>query len=161
MPPLRRISVRRSLDSDGYRPPRGDLEASSLQVSIQGDSMKIRPPPSRAEPSSSKPASSMRSRSSTTTGRTTRPRCSPGRVRRRRRRSCRHRSCSSSKHSPPPAPTFSKSCSTSRSSLTGVAHGVELRLGDCMLCGGLVVVDGLALRDIRCGRCSEASQLHC
>jgi hypothetical protein len=42
-----------------------------------------------------------------------------------------------------------------------LARGVELRLGDCMLCGGLVVVDGLAIRDIRCGRCSEASQLHC
>jgi hypothetical protein len=42
-----------------------------------------------------------------------------------------------------------------------LARGVELRLGDCVLCGGLVVVDGLALRDVRCGRCSEASQLHC
>ena len=38
-----------------------------------------------------------------------------------------------------------------------LARGVELRLGDCLLCGGLVVVDGLALRDIRCSRCSEAS----
>lgn len=38
-----------------------------------------------------------------------------------------------------------------------LSSGVELRLGDCMVCGGLVVVDGLALRDIRCGRCTEAS----
>jgi hypothetical protein len=35
-----------------------------------------------------------------------------------------------------------------------LSRGVELRLGDCTVCGGLVVVDGLALRDIRCGRCS-------
>jgi hypothetical protein len=38
-----------------------------------------------------------------------------------------------------------------------LARGVELKLGDCMICGGLVVVDGLALRDIRCTRCSEPS----
>ena len=42
-----------------------------------------------------------------------------------------------------------------------LTRGVELRLGDCMLCGGLVVVDSLALRDIRCSRCTEASHLHC
>ncbi|MEJ1966291.1 MAG: hypothetical protein WDO56_33960 [Gammaproteobacteria bacterium] len=42
-----------------------------------------------------------------------------------------------------------------------LARGVELRLGDCMLCGGLVVVDSLALRDIRCSRCTETSHLHC
>jgi hypothetical protein len=35
--------------------------------------------------------------------------------------------------------------------------GVELRLGDCLICGGLVVVDSLGLRDIRCGRCAEAA----
>ena len=40
-------------------------------------------------------------------------------------------------------------------------RGVELRLGDCMLGGGLVVVDGFALRDIRCRRRTEASHLHC
>jgi hypothetical protein len=38
-----------------------------------------------------------------------------------------------------------------------LARGVELRLGDCMNCGGLVVIDGLALRDIRCARCAEPS----
>ena len=38
-----------------------------------------------------------------------------------------------------------------------LARGVELRLGDCMNCGGLVVIDGLALRDIRCTRCAEPS----
>ena len=42
-----------------------------------------------------------------------------------------------------------------------LTRGEELRLGDCMLCGGLVVVDSLALRDIRCGRCTEASSLRC
>jgi hypothetical protein len=42
-----------------------------------------------------------------------------------------------------------------------LARGVELRLGDCILCGGLVVVDALALRDVRCSRCTEASHLHC
>ena len=42
-----------------------------------------------------------------------------------------------------------------------LTRGVELRLGDCMLCGGLVVVDRFALRDIRCNRCTEASHLHC
>jgi hypothetical protein len=40
-----------------------------------------------------------------------------------------------------------------------LARGVELKLGYCMSCGGLVVVDSLALRDIRCGRCVEPSQL--
>lgn len=38
-----------------------------------------------------------------------------------------------------------------------LARGVELRLGDCSQCGGLVVVDSLALRDVRCSRCTEAS----
>jgi len=38
-----------------------------------------------------------------------------------------------------------------------LSKGVELRLGDCLICGGLVVVDSLALRDIRCGRCSETA----
>ena len=42
-----------------------------------------------------------------------------------------------------------------------LARGMEIRLGDCMICGGLVVVDSLALRDIRCSRCTEASHLHC
>jgi len=42
-----------------------------------------------------------------------------------------------------------------------LARGVELRLGDCILCGGLVVADALGLRDIRCGRCTEPSSLHC
>ena len=37
----------------------------------------------------------------------------------------------------------------------------EIRLGDCNQCGGLVVVDGLALKDIRCGRCSEGPQPRC
>ncbi len=41
-----------------------------------------------------------------------------------------------------------------------LARGEELRLGDCMLCGGLVVVDSLALRDIRCCRCTDASHMH-
>ena len=41
-----------------------------------------------------------------------------------------------------------------------LARGVEIRLADCMICGGLVVVDGLALREVRCGRCSEPSALH-
>jgi hypothetical protein len=36
-----------------------------------------------------------------------------------------------------------------------LARGVEIKLGDCMICGGLLVVDGLAVRDIRCSRCSE------
>jgi hypothetical protein len=38
-----------------------------------------------------------------------------------------------------------------------LAKGDELRLGDCIICGGMVVVDGLALREIRCGRCSETA----
>lgn len=38
-----------------------------------------------------------------------------------------------------------------------LARGVEIRLEDCMNCGSLIVVDGLALRDIRCNRCSEPS----
>jgi len=42
-----------------------------------------------------------------------------------------------------------------------LARGIELRLGDCTDCGGLVVVDGLALRMIRCGRCGESMPLHC
>lgn len=42
-----------------------------------------------------------------------------------------------------------------------LARGVELRLDDCELCGGLVVVDALMLRDVRCSRCTEASQLRC
>jgi hypothetical protein len=42
-----------------------------------------------------------------------------------------------------------------------LTRGEELRLGDCMLCGGLVVVDSLALRDLRCSRCTEASSLRC
>jgi hypothetical protein len=36
-----------------------------------------------------------------------------------------------------------------------LARGVEIKLGDCMICGGLVVVDGLTLRDIRCTRCAD------
>ena len=35
-----------------------------------------------------------------------------------------------------------------------LARGEELRLGDCTDCGGLVVVDSLALKDIRCARCA-------
>jgi hypothetical protein len=42
-----------------------------------------------------------------------------------------------------------------------LARGEELKLGDCTACGGLVVVDSLALRDIRCGRCAETVQLRC
>ena len=42
-----------------------------------------------------------------------------------------------------------------------LGRGVEIKLGDCMICGGLVVVDGLAIRDIRCNRCSEPSSLRC
>ncbi len=42
-----------------------------------------------------------------------------------------------------------------------LARGVEIRLGDCMVCGGLVVVDGLSVRDVRCSRCAEPSPLHC
>lgn len=41
-----------------------------------------------------------------------------------------------------------------------LARGVEIKLGDCMICGGLVVVDGLTLRDIRCSRCSESPPVH-
>ena len=36
-----------------------------------------------------------------------------------------------------------------------LARGVEIKLGDCMVCGGLLVVDGLTVRDIRCNRCVE------
>jgi hypothetical protein len=36
-----------------------------------------------------------------------------------------------------------------------LARSVEIKLGDCTNCGGLVVVDGLSVRDIRCGRCSD------
>ena len=42
-----------------------------------------------------------------------------------------------------------------------LARGVEIKLGDCMICGGLVVVDGLTIRDIQCSRCSEQSQAGC
>ena len=42
-----------------------------------------------------------------------------------------------------------------------LGRGVEIKVADCMLCGGLVVVDGLAYRDIRCTRCSEPSQPGC
>jgi len=42
-----------------------------------------------------------------------------------------------------------------------LARGVEIKLDDCTICGGLLVVDGLALRDIRCSRCSEQSQAGC
>jgi hypothetical protein len=42
-----------------------------------------------------------------------------------------------------------------------LGRSVEIKLGDCMTCGGLVVVDGLAFRDIRCNRCSEPSQAGC
>jgi len=45
--------------------------------------------------------------------------------------------------------------------LNELTRGVELRLGDCSVCGGLVVVDGLALRNVRCGRCTEQTQFHC
>jgi len=41
-----------------------------------------------------------------------------------------------------------------------LGRGVEIKLGDCMICGGLVVVDGLSVRDIRCNRCSEPSSPH-
>jgi hypothetical protein len=40
-----------------------------------------------------------------------------------------------------------------------LARGVELRLGDCMQCGSLLVVDELALKDICCWRCSEEARL--
>jgi hypothetical protein len=36
-----------------------------------------------------------------------------------------------------------------------LARGVELRLDDCNVCGGLLVVDSLTLRNARCGRCAE------
>ncbi len=39
-----------------------------------------------------------------------------------------------------------------------LARGEELKLGDCTSCGGLVVIDSLALRDIRCGRCAEPAE---
>jgi hypothetical protein len=40
-----------------------------------------------------------------------------------------------------------------------LARGVEIKLGDCMICGGLLVVDGLTVRDTRCNRCSESAPL--
>ena len=40
-----------------------------------------------------------------------------------------------------------------------LARGDELKLGDCTECGVLVVVDSLALGDIRCSRCAEPG--HC
>jgi len=43
-----------------------------------------------------------------------------------------------------------------------LARGEELRLGDCTECGGLVVVDSLALGNIRCARCAEPmTDWHC
>jgi hypothetical protein len=45
--------------------------------------------------------------------------------------------------------------------LSELARESELRLGDCSICGALLVVDGLALRDVRCAGCSEPSQAHC
>ena len=42
-----------------------------------------------------------------------------------------------------------------------LARGEELQLGACTACGGLVVVDGLALRDIQCGRCAELQDPRC
>ncbi|MEJ0037094.1 MAG: hypothetical protein WDO68_13610 [Gammaproteobacteria bacterium] len=42
-----------------------------------------------------------------------------------------------------------------------LGRGVEIRVGDCMICGGLVVVDGLSVRDIRCSRCAEPPALGC
>jgi hypothetical protein len=42
-----------------------------------------------------------------------------------------------------------------------LARGVEIRLGDCMICGSLLVIDGLAVQDVRCGRCAEVSLLGC
>ena len=42
-----------------------------------------------------------------------------------------------------------------------LARGSELKLGDCIRCGGLVVVDSLRLGEIRCARCSEPAEPHC
>ncbi len=42
-----------------------------------------------------------------------------------------------------------------------LARGVEIKLSDCTICGGLLVVDGLTVRDIRCSRCSEQSHVGC
>ncbi len=42
--------------------------------------------------------------------------------------------------------------------VNALARGDELRLGGCMDCGGLLVVDSLALRDVRCGHCAEPAQ---
>jgi hypothetical protein len=41
-----------------------------------------------------------------------------------------------------------------------LARGVEIKLGDCMVCGGLLVVDGLTVRDVRCSRCVELASSH-
>lgn len=38
-----------------------------------------------------------------------------------------------------------------------LGRGVEIKVADCTICGGLVVVDGLTPREIRCSRCSEPS----
>lgn len=45
--------------------------------------------------------------------------------------------------------------------LNELARGIELRLGDCAVCGGLVVVDSLALRDARCSHCAEPAEPRC
>ncbi len=42
-----------------------------------------------------------------------------------------------------------------------LARGEELRLGACGQCDAVLVVDSLALRDVRCDRCTEASQRGC
>lgn len=36
-----------------------------------------------------------------------------------------------------------------------LARGAELSLGDCRVCEATIVVDALALRDIRCHRCTD------
>jgi hypothetical protein len=45
--------------------------------------------------------------------------------------------------------------------INGLGRGVEIKLGDRMIRGDLVVVDGLAIRDIRRNRCSEPSRAGC
>ena len=40
-----------------------------------------------------------------------------------------------------------------------LARSIELRLDDCCECGSLLVVDKLALRDVRCHRCAETQPL--
>lgn len=42
-----------------------------------------------------------------------------------------------------------------------LARGEELKLGDCSLCDGLVVVDKLAVRDVRCGHCAGLQDPDC